>query len=274
MTSCAHLSNFGVFAAPDRTMVFDVNDFDETLPGPWEWDVKRLAASFEIAGRHLGLGAKERQEAVLAVGQRYREAMREFAEMRDLDVWYSRLDEQTLLAAIQHALGAQLAKRTEKTLAKAQGKNSLRALTKLTRVEDGRLQFISQPPLLVPLDELPEGRTTDLEGTVRELFAQYVRTLTPDLQVLLHEFQIVDMARKVVGVGSVGTRAWIMLLTGRDEQDPLVLQIKEAGPSVLEASVGPSEFGNHGERVVQGQRLMQAAGDIMLGWLRVTAGLD
>jgi uncharacterized protein (DUF2252 family) len=271
----AHLSNFGGFAAPDRTMVFDINDFDETLPGPWEWDVKRLAASFEIAGRHRGLDAKERSRSVVAVGQRYREAMREFAQMGNLDVWYARLDQQTLLDSIQQALGAGAVKRTQKNIAKAQTKDSVRALSKLTHVENGRLQFMSRPPLLVPVDELlPDNETRDVETEIREVLAQYETTLTPDLQVLLRSFRYVDLARKVVGVGSVGTLAWVALLTGRDEQDPLVLQIKEAQSSVLEQYVGRSGVGNRGQRVVEGQRLMQATGDIMLGWMHVERGID
>jgi uncharacterized protein (DUF2252 family) len=263
----AHLSNFGAFAAPDRRLVFDVNDFDETLPGPWEWDVKRLAASLEIAGRDREFSTKETRGAVLATVRAYREAMRKFAEMRNLDVWYARLDVDTLLDEIAKVGGRKLTKKAERSAAKAGKKNSLKAFDRLVHEVEGEPRFISDPPLLVPVRELiSTDQVQKLEATLREVLDSYRTSLQQDRRRLLDGYRFVDMARKVVGVGSVGTRAWVLLFMGRDGQDPLLLQAKEAEASVLEPYVGKSEFGNHGERVVQGQRLMQAASDIFLGW--------
>src|SRR5262245_10411065 len=264
----AHLSNFGVFAAPDRHLVLDVNDFDETLPGPWEWDVKRLAASFAIAGRDRDFTPKETRAAVLSTARAYREAMREFASMRNLDVWYARLDVEALIADLTDVASAKQLKAARKNVAKAHKKNSLKAFDRLVRVVDGEPQIISDPPLLVPArDLLSEGQRQEFEERMLELLASYRESLKGDRRHLFDSYRFVDLARKVVGVGNVGTRAWVILMMGRDGQDPLFLQAKEAEASVLEAYVGKSEFKNHGERVVEGQWLMQAASDILLGWL-------
>ena len=264
----AHLSNFGVFAAPDRRLVLDVNDFDETLPGPWEWDVKRLAASFAIAGRDREFTPKESRAAVLRTVRSYREAMREFAAMRNLDVWYARLDVDTLLADLAKVAPGKAMKEARKDVKKAGKKNSLRAFDRLVRVVDGEPRLISDPPLLVPARELvSEDQAQELEERMLELLGRYRESLRGDRRRLLDSYRFVEMAHKVVGVGSVGTRAWVVLMMGRDGQDPLFLQAKEAEASVLEPYVGESEFGNHGERVVEGQWLMQASGDILLGWL-------
>ena len=263
----AHLSNFGAFAAPDRRLVFDLNDFDETLPGPWEWDVKRMAASFEIAGRDRQFTAKETRAAVLAAVRAYREAMRRFAEMGNLDVWYARLDVDTLLAEIAKVADRKMVKKAKRSAAKAGKKNSLKAFDRLVHEVDGEPRFISDPPLLVPMRELlPDDQLHKLEGRLEAVLANYRKSVQRDRRRLLDGYRFVDIARKVVGVGSVGTRAWVLLFMGRDGRDPLLLQAKEAQASVLEPYVGVGEFGNHGERVVEGQRLMQAASDIFLGW--------
>ncbi len=267
----AHLSNFGGFAAPDRRLVFDVNDFDETLPGPFEWDLKRLVASFAVAGRDLGFPVKDRRVVNLAVTRAYREAMRTLASMKTFDLWYSRVDAESVLAQFQSAASAKRRKVMEKNLAKTRAKDSLRAFAKLTTIVDGEPLIISDPPLIVPVEDLAEGR--DIEEFARSVNRGYRRTLQGDRKRLLERFRYVHAARKVVGVGSVGTRAWIMLMVGRDNDDPLFLQLKEAQPSVLEPFLGKSQYTSHGQRVVEGQRLMQAASDIMLGWHGVT-GLD
>jgi uncharacterized protein (DUF2252 family) len=264
----AHLSNFGIFAAPDRREVLDVNDFDETLPGPWEWDVKRLAASFAIAGRDRDFTPKETRAAVLHTVRSYREAMREFAAMRNLDVWYARLDVDTLLADLAKIATAKAMKAARKDVAKAGKKNSLRAFDRLVHVVDGEPRIISDPPLLVPARELvSEDQAEELDEQILELLGRYRESLKGDRRHLFDSYRFVEMARKVVGVGSVGTRAWVVLMMGRDGQDPLFLQAKEAEGSVLEPYVGESEFGSHAERVVEGQWLMQASSDILLGWL-------
>jgi uncharacterized protein (DUF2252 family) len=267
----AHLSNFGAFAAPDRRLVFDLNDFDESLPGPWEWDVKRLAASFAIAGRENGFKAKQRREVVLTAVGNYREAMRGFASLSDLEVWYARLDVESLLgnltAELKRAAGRKTVKRAERNLAKARSKDNMRAFDKLTHVVDGELRIVSDPPLIVPVEELlPAGETRDLQQAMTDILASYRSTLQGDRQHLLDRYRFRHLARKVVGVGSVGTRAWVALFTGADDSDPLFLQAKEAEASVLEPYAGGSRFKNHGRRVVEGQRLMQAASDIFLGW--------
>jgi uncharacterized protein (DUF2252 family) len=268
----AHLSNFGAFAAPDRRLVFDLNDFDESLPGPWEWDVKRLAASFAIAGRENGFKRKERAAALLTVGRVYREAMRAFASQRSLEVWYARFDVESVIGEIEAE--PKLAKQVRRGVAKARAKDSLRALAKLTETVDGELRIRSEPPLIVPAEELlPADETSDLETVLLEVLASYRETLSGDRQHLLDGYRFRHMARKVVGVGSVGTRAWVVLLTGADDGDPLFLQAKEAEASVLEPHAGASRFRNHGRRVVEGQRLMQAASDIFLGWCPAV-GLD
>ena len=264
----AHLSNFGLFAAPDRSLVMDVNDFDETLPGPWEWDVKRLAASFAIAGRDRDFTPNETQTAVLGTVRSYREAMREFAAMRNLDVWYARLDVDTLIADLTKVADKKQMKVVHKNVKKAGKKNSLKAFDRLVREVDGEPRIISDPPLLVPIGELvSEDQREALEERILELLGRYRESLKGDRRHLLDSYRFVELARKVVGVGSVGTRAWVVLMMGRDGQDPLFLQAKEAEASVLEPYLGASEFKNHGERVVEGQWLMQAASDILLGWL-------
>jgi uncharacterized protein (DUF2252 family) len=271
----AHLSNFGLFGAPDRRLVFDINDFDETLSGPWEWDVKRLAASLAIAGRDRGFGGKERRSVLRKAVRQYREAMREFAEMRNLDVWYARFDVDRALQDLRDLAPRKDVKRVRKNIAKAQTKDNLKALARLTHEVDGVPQIVSDPPLIVPIEELV-GNGVDrdaIEGPIVELLQTYRQTLKSDRRRLLDGYRYCHLARKVVGVGSVGTRAWIVLLTGRDHQDPLFLQCKEAEASVLEPYAGKSRYRNHGARVVQGQWLMQAASDILLGWLP-TVGLD
>ncbi len=285
----AHLSNFGAFASPERTLLFDLNDFDETLPGPFEWDVKRMAASFTIAGRNNGFSAADTQAATLASVTAYREAMAEFAQMGTMDIWYAHLAEDDLRSAIR-ATVAQAAKaakgkkgkkatktvtkaqkRAAKTAEKAHTRDSLQALSKLAEVVDGRYRITSEPPVVVPARDL--AATFGLSGSalsrvIRDQFRAYRATLPDDRRQLLERFEIVDMARKVVGVGSVGTRAFIVLLQGRDEHDPLFLQVKEATASVLEGHLRRSRYRQPGERVVQGQRMMQAASDIYLGWTK------
>jgi len=264
----AHLLNFGVFAAPDRRLVWDLNDFDETLPGPWEWDLKRLAASFAIAGRDRGFTSKDTRTAVLSTARTYREAMRDFAARRNLDVWYARLDVDRLLAELAKVGRSRDMKAARKDVAKAQRKNSLKAFDRLVRMDDGEPRIISDPPLLIPARELAsESQRQDLEERMREVLRRYRESLKGDRRHLFDGYRFVDMARKVVGVGSVGTQAWVVLMMGRDGRDPLFIQAKEAEPSVLEAHAGASVFANHGERVVEGQWLMQAASDVLLGWL-------
>jgi uncharacterized protein (DUF2252 family) len=264
----AHLSNFGIFAAPDRRLVLDVNDFDETLPGPWEWDVKRLAASFEIAGRDRNFTPKETRAAVLAAAREYRQAMRSFATMGNLEVWYARLDVEALLGDLAKVADRKQMKAAEKNVEKAKRKNSLKAFDRLVHEVDGEPRIISDPPLLVPARELvSDDRRHELEERFQEMLGRYRESLKGDRRHLFDSYRFVDLARKVVGVGSVGTRAWVILMMGRDGQDPLFLQAKEADASVLEPYAGASEFGNHGERVVEGQWLMQASSDILLGWL-------
>jgi uncharacterized protein (DUF2252 family) len=270
----AHLSNFGVFAAPDRRLVFDLNDFDETLPGPWEWDLKRLAASFEIAARENGFKRKQRDKILATLAGQYRDAIRGFGGARHLDVWYARLDEETLRSLLREAAPAKVAARAERGAAKARAKDSMRALDKLTHVVDGELRIVSRPPLIVPLEDLLDGEgERRVEDELLEILDRYKATLRDDRRRLLDSYRLRHIAHKVVGVGSVGTRAWVILLTGRDDADPLFLQAKEAQASVLEAHLGPSRFENHGQRVVEGQWLMQAAGDSFLGWCPVI-GID
>ena len=271
----AHLSNFGVFASPERQLMFDINDFDETLPGPWEWDVKRLAASFEIAGRNRGFAAAERRKIVLAGVAEYRTRLKQAAGMRNLDVWYAHIDADQLFAQLKASVTAKQRAKAQATLAKARTRDSMQAFSKLTHEVDGQPQIIADPPLIVPIEDLlPDGRErAGVEDELRGLIRSYRRTLETDRRQLLEDFDYVHAARKVVGVGSVGTRAWILLMQGRDGQDPLFLQAKQAEESVLERFVGKSKYTNHGQRVVAGQRLMQAASDIFLGWERLT-GFD
>jgi uncharacterized protein (DUF2252 family) len=272
----AHLSNFGIFGSAERRLVFDVNDFDETLPGPWEWDVKRLAASLEVAARGNGFPGRQRREIVSAAVARYRQAMRNFAGMTNLDVWYAHADMDRVRAQFESQLQPRQRKVVEKGLAKARTRDSMQEVAKLTRVVDGRPRVISDPPLLVPIDELipEETERTSFEAQIRGMISTYGRTLETDRTFLLEQFEFCDMARKVVGVGSVGTRCWIVLMLGRDHADPLFLQVKEAEASVLSRFVGASKYTNQGQRVVAGQRLMQASSDIFLGWQRAEADLD
>jgi uncharacterized protein (DUF2252 family) len=266
----AHAANFGVFGSPDRRLVFDVNDFDETLPGPWEWDVKRLSASLAVAGRENGFSAKERHRVVLDAAAGYRSAMRAFAAMRDLEVWYARTEVESLLEELRPALTRQRQKRLASDVAKARARDNLRVFSKLTHEVDGQPRIVSDPPLIVPAEELaPTAEATERARLVHDFLGGYRASLSPDRRVLLGRYRFVHLAHKVVGVGSVGTQAWIALLLGRDRQDPLFLQVKEAQLSVLEEHLGKSAYSNHGARVVAGQRLMQASSDIMLGWRRI-----
>jgi uncharacterized protein (DUF2252 family) len=269
----AHLSNFGAFAAPDRRLVFSVNDFDETLPGPFEWDVKRLVASFAVAARDRGFDAARRTAIELAAARSYREAMRGFAGQRGLEVWYARADVEEIRARYENT--AQRRKRLARGLAKARTRDNIGALARFTAVVDGERRFVAEPPLVVPVRDLvPEANERrTLEEGLSGIVRGYRDSLPLERRALLDQYRPVDLARKVVGVGSVGTRSWMVLLLGRDADDPLFLQAKEAGPSVLEQFLGPDPHRNHGERVVTGQRLMQAVGDILLGWHRTT-GID
>jgi uncharacterized protein (DUF2252 family) len=278
----AHLSNFGVFASPERTLVFDVNDFDETLPGPFEYDVKRMAASFAIAGRNNGFGKVDTRAATLTSVRAYREAMAEFAAMSTMDIWYARLSEQDIQKAITTAARSMASavkkkqaktaeKGAQKIAEKARTHDSLQALSKLAERVDGEYQIVSQPPIVVPLRDAAASigiSADEIERTIHEQFRAYRATLQHDRRRLLERFEVVDVARKVVGVGSVGTGAYIVLLQGRDQQDPLFLQVKEATASVLEDHLPKSRYHQAGERVVQGQRMMQAASDIFLGWTK------
>jgi uncharacterized protein (DUF2252 family) len=288
----AHLSNFGVFASPERRLLFDLNDFDETLPGPFEYDVKRMAASFVVAARNNGFAKADARAAARASVAAYREAIAGFAQLPTMDIWYAHMPEDQLVKFVQDAvaevakeekkakkategkLAKQVAKRAQKNLAKAHTRDSVQALSKLAEVVDGQYRIVSQPPVIVPIRDLAAtfGLSPDeVMPALYDQFHAYRATLQEDRRRLLERFAIVDMARKVVGVGSVGTRAFIVLLAGRDAHDPLFLQVKEATTSVLEGYLPKSRYRQHGERVVQGQRQMQAASDIFLGW---TKGLD
>jgi len=270
----AHLSNFGLYASPERHLVFDLNDFDETIRGPWEWDLKRLCASVEIAGRDRGFSRGERRRAVLAGAAAYREAMARYATMRHLDLWYEHLDVEDPALLAELALDGRSRQRLQGAMTKARTRSGDRAVHRLTEIRDGERRFVSAPPLLVTLDDLlPGDARAELEGRIRHILRAYHRSLPPDRRWLLEQYRLVDLARKVVGVGSVGTRCWVVLFVGRDDDDTLVLQVKEAGPSVLAAYAGERLVGNEGERVVLGQRHMQAVSDLFLGWHRST-GID
>jgi uncharacterized protein (DUF2252 family) len=274
----AHLSNFGLFGSPERRLLFDLNDFDETLPGPFEWDVKRMAASFTIAARHNGLSKSEARAITGAVVRRYRNAMEDFAGMRTLDVWYASLSDdilESVAAVVKSKAQAKILKRAKRTAEKARTRDSLQALSKLAERVDGKYQIVSNPPIIIPLRDLRKlyGMSEkEADRRVRAQLRGYRATLDDDRRELLSKFQLVDAARKVVGVGSVGTRAFIGLMEGRDERDPLFLQVKEANASVLEYGLPKSRYRKHGERVVRGQRMMQAASDIFLGWFTAEDG--
>ncbi len=267
----AHLSNFGVYAAPDRRLVFSVNDFDETLPGPFEWDLKRLVASFAVAGRDRGFGAKDRQAINVTATRAYREAMKNFAGMDTLSQWYARIDVDAVMQLLAKQGTKKQIKAVDRTVAKSRAKDNLKAFDKLTHLVDGEPRITADPPLIVPIEDLVRpGQLGQANNVLHGLIRSYRETLPGDRRRLLERFRYMHAARKVVGVGSVGTRAWIVLLIGRDEDSPLFLQAKEAEAAVLEPFLGKSEFSHHGHRVVAGQQLTQAASDIMLGWLRAT----
>ncbi|MBY9073411.1 DUF2252 domain-containing protein [Nocardioides sp. WL0053] len=270
----AHLSNFGMFASPERHLLFDVNDFDETLPGPWEWDVKRLAASLAVAARQNGYADKQARKIVLAAVRRYQLAMHAFAELGNLAVWYARVDVDELQAELGADLSKTMSKRLDRTVKKARGRDHLRSLNKLTAVVDGRRRFVADPPLLVPLSQVVTDRSEEeAAAQVKGMVRQYSGTLPPGPRELVRSYDFVDMARKVVGVGSVGTRCWVILLIGRDENDPLFLQVKEAGASALAPFLPRANSGSQGVRVVTGQRIMQATSDIFLG-SQTVVGID
>ncbi|MFF4588968.1 DUF2252 domain-containing protein [Streptomyces sp. NPDC001388] len=270
----AHMLNFRLLASPERRLMFDINDFDETLPGPWEWDVKRLSASLVIAGRANGFSAKERASVVRATVRSYRERMREFAGMGNLEVWYTRFEADELQQRFDVDLDAATRERWAQTRARARGHDTLQAFDKLTRVVDGRRRIADDPPLLIRLETLlPHAESGALEREISRLVERYGHSLPSDRRFLLESYRVADIARKVVGVGSVGTRCWIVLLLGKDDEDPLFLQAKEADESVLAPYAGSGGYRTQGERVVAGQRLMQATSDIFLGWERVT-GID
>ncbi|MCW2520280.1 MAG: hypothetical protein JWR46_2899 [Mycobacterium sp.] len=267
----AHMSNFGLYASPERSLVFDINDFDETLPGPWEWDVKRLVTSVAIVAQENGFGREEYEDVVRTCARAYRDRMRTLATMRELDVWYAR----TVVGdEVEAGVDRSFARAIRQTATKAHTRDSLQALSKLTGVVDGRRRLVSDPPLLIPIDELVgDAQARQYEQQMSALIDEYRQSLDPSRRGLIGRFRYVGSARKVVGVGSVGTRAWVVLLLGRDDSDPLLMQVKEAEPSVMEHYLGASGYGNAAERVVQGERLMQASSDILLGWLRC-AGPD
>jgi uncharacterized protein (DUF2252 family) len=268
----AHLSNFGGFASPERAFLFDLNDFDETLPGPWEWDVKRLTASFTVTGRHRGFPAKRCRELAQIAARSYRDAMLSLAGMTEREVWYTMVDASELEQAVRSQGSSRQVKRLRKLLAKAHRKDSSRAFEKLTANVDGTARIIADHPLIVPIEDLlPDTEARQVEDWVQGLVKTYRATLQSHHRQLLDRYDYAHLARKVVGVGSVGTRAWVVLFVGREQNEPLFLQCKEAQASALEPFAGGSEYGNMGRRVVEGQRLMQAASDIFLGWLRTTA---
>jgi Uncharacterized protein conserved in bacteria (DUF2252) len=275
----AHLSNFGVFGTPERQLIFDINDFDETLPGPWEWDVKRMAASIEVMGRFRGFSPDNRYAIVTAGVREYRERMRRAADLPTLDAWYDQLEAGALLNLVRQQvrlkrLDRKEAQRAEKHVAKAYPSDSAQVPARRAGEVDGELRIAADPPVIVPIEDLvvPGSEWEDPAPLIKKLLAAYRRTLGHERHPL-EEFRYVHAARKVVGVGSVGTRCYLVLLTGRDADDPLFLQVKEAQASVLEPYAGPSAYPQHGQRVVTGQRLMQAATDIFLGWQRIK-GLD
>ena len=275
----AHLSNFGLFGTPERQMIFDINDFDETLPGPWEWDVKRLAASFEIMGRDRGFSPADRRAVVMAGVAEYRDRMRQAAGMGALDAWYDRLEAGMLLKLVRQEVQVKRVTRAEaqafeRDVNKAHTRDNTRVFTKRAAEVDGELRIAADPPLIIPIEDIvtPGSDWEDPVPLIKKLLSSYRRTLG-DHHHPIEEYRYVHTAYKMVGVGSVGTRCYIMLMLGRDHKDPLFLQTKEAQASVLERFLGKSTYRHHGQRVVAGQRLMQAATDIFLGWIRMK-GLD
>ena len=267
----AHLLNFGIFSTPERDLVFGLNDFDETLPGPIEWDLKRLAASVEIAARDLGFGHSERRRAVVATVRSYRDGMAEFADEGELDLWYQRLPSKALeerLSAAAKGAG----KEVDRKVRKAMHKDHLHAFDRLITSEDGEARFVSQPPLIVPVEELlDDEQRARYVPVVQDFLRQYRDCLQPHTRAMIERYRFMHVARKVVGVGSVGTRCWVILMLGRDQSDPLILQLKQAMPSVLEPYTAPSVYESQGRRVVEGQRLMQTSPDYLLGWYRLTS---
>ena len=271
----AHLSNFGLFASPDRRLLFDLNDFDETARGPWEWDVKRLAASLLVAGRDNGFSVADQQRVVVDAVAHYRQQIARFSRMRTLDLWYVRLEVEPLLREVSDELGARMRRVLHRDIVKAMRRDSRHAFARLTTEVEGGARLVSEPPLIVPAREfLGEERFVRLEESLEHVLMDYRSSIQHHRRAMFDQYSLVDVARKVVGVGSVGTHAWIALLLGRDEHDPLVLQVKEAQASVLEEFTEPSPYANNGERVVAGQRLMQATTDVFLGWLQVPEGVD
>ncbi len=267
----AHLSNFGTFGSPERKLLFDLNDFDETLPGPWEWDVKRLAASFTVAGRHRGFPGKRCRELAEISARSYRQAMLRLAGMTEQEVWNTYVDAGELVRAVRTQGTSRQVRRLRKMVLKARRKDSARAFEKLTADVDGTARILPDHPLIVPIEDLlTDAEADQLDGWIRDRIKSYRSTLQNHHRLLFDRYEYAHLARKVVGVGSVGTRAWVVLFIGRDMNEPLFLQCKEAQRSVLEPYVGKSDFSNMGRRVVEGQRLMQAASDIFLGWLRAT----
>ncbi|SNS59763.1 Uncharacterized conserved protein, DUF2252 family [Rhodococcoides kyotonense] len=263
----AHLSNFGVYATPERRLAFDINDFDETHPGPFEWDVKRLAASLAIAANSQGFSGKQRRRIVRLSACEYRETIRRQAELGNLAVWYSNVEVTDELESVHRQLDSTQRKRTEQMVRKARSRDSIQALGKLTEVVDGTRRIIADPPLVVPIEDLADD-TADIYRELEKRLQAYRSTFQHDKQVLFDSFRLAQFARKVVGVGSVGTRAWILLMVGADETDPLFLQAKEAQQSVIAPYWPGPDYDNEGRRVVEGQRLMQASSDIFLGWQR------
>ena len=267
----AHLANFGGFASPERDLVFDINDFDETAVGPFEWDVKRLAASLEVAGRELGYPDRRLRDIVLLGVRTYRQTIRSFARSTKLDTWYARLDVPAILEMWGSKAGTNAVKNFQRAAVKAESKDRLKARDKLTTVSNGTPRFLSDPPLLVPVEDVygEPDQAVQVERAIEGALGSYRATLSPDRRHLLNQYRYVALARKVVGVGSVGTRCWVALFVGEDADDVLFLQVKEAEASVLERFTSKSTVSNHGQRVVEGQRLMQASSDIFLGWQRL-----
>ena len=269
----AHIANFGAFASPERRLVFDINDFDETLPGPWEWDIKRLITSIEICGRHRGFSEKDREDAVLAAARVYRQSMQHFSETGNMSMWYEHIDLERMYRVHEDELGKRKARNIQKTAARTLSKTNEKAFAKLTEVVDGQIRIKSNPPLIVPLRDIQvygdKERAKDTEQIIKDAIRSYRRSLPRERRILFDRYRVVDIARKVVGVGSVGNRALIVVMEGVSENDPLVLQVKEAQASVLENYLGKSIFAEHGRRVIEGQRAIQTASDILLGWASI-----